>query len=393
MSKKPVVLVICDYYLPGFESGGAVRTIANMVDRLGNRFDFRVVTRDHDGTAVREAYTTVTVGAWNQVGNAQVFYLPKNYFRAGMLKNLINVTNADIVYLNSFFSRLTIQVLALLRLRRIEQKRIILAPEGEFSAGALSLRSLKKRSYISFARRAFLLRTFIWKAASESERADIVRVLGGDLIIEVAPNMPPRMIQPDYSPSSRLEKKAGRARMVFLSRFARKKNFNWLLKHLGVVKGTLSFDIWGTHEDPEYWAECRTIAATLPPNVTIQSKGPISHEMVAETLGKYDFFILPTLGENFGHVFIEAFASGLPVITSDQTPWRNLQQKGIGWDISLEDTAEWNRVIEHCLAMDDTEHKQMSAASRDFANAWLSNSEIEKSNIEILEGAVHRNSA
>jgi len=45
MPEKPIILVICDYYLPGFESGGALRTLVNMVDRLGARFDFRKITR------------------------------------------------------------------------------------------------------------------------------------------------------------------------------------------------------------------------------------------------------------------------------------------------------------------------------------------------------------
>ena len=48
-TEKPLILVICDYYLPGFESGGAMRTIVNMVDRLADEFRFRIVTRDHDG--------------------------------------------------------------------------------------------------------------------------------------------------------------------------------------------------------------------------------------------------------------------------------------------------------------------------------------------------------
>ena len=40
---RPVILVICDYYLPGFESGGAMRTLVNMVDRLGNNLEFKII--------------------------------------------------------------------------------------------------------------------------------------------------------------------------------------------------------------------------------------------------------------------------------------------------------------------------------------------------------------
>jgi len=383
MPRKPKILIICDYYLPGFESGGAVRTLANMVERLGDRFDFRVITRDHDGSSVRTSYTTVKIGEWNEVGNAKVYYLSKNQVRAGSLKKLIDETDADAVYLNSFFARLTILFLVLLKLRRIRPKRVIMAPEGEFSPGALSLGAAKKKTYIAGAKALLLSNNFTWKAASDSEKGEITDVLGDHLDIRVAPNMPPRMIYPKFEPTAKPAKKARTARMIFLSRFMRKKNFNWLLANLGPVEGSLIFDIYGTLEEPDYWAECQRIAAKLPVNIKVESKGPVPHESVSETLAKYDFFILPTLGENFGHVFIEAFASGLPVIVSDRTPWRGLAEKGIGWDIPLE-SAEWTRVIQRCISMTPDEHQQMSARTRAFAVEWLSDPEIERSNIEVL---------
>ena len=41
--------------------------------------------------------------------------------------------------------------------------------------------------------------------------------------------------------------------------------------------------------------------------------------------GNNDFLILPTKGENFGHVIAESLSASLPVIISQNTPWRNLQ--------------------------------------------------------------------
>ena len=76
-SVKPIILVICDYYLPGFESGGAMRTLVNMVSRLSNEFDFRVITRDHDGPLNKSSYTTVNINEWNGLDDVKVFYLSK----------------------------------------------------------------------------------------------------------------------------------------------------------------------------------------------------------------------------------------------------------------------------------------------------------------------------
>jgi len=44
-----------------------------MVDRLGDRFEFHVITRNHDG-GDPTPYTTVQANAWNSVGNARVYY-------------------------------------------------------------------------------------------------------------------------------------------------------------------------------------------------------------------------------------------------------------------------------------------------------------------------------
>ena len=47
-SGKPVVMIFIDWYLPGSNAGGPVRTAVNMVERLRDNFDFRIVTRDTD---------------------------------------------------------------------------------------------------------------------------------------------------------------------------------------------------------------------------------------------------------------------------------------------------------------------------------------------------------
>ena len=45
---RPRVLVVADYYLPGFRAGGPVRAISNTIRRLSAHADFSVVTRNHD---------------------------------------------------------------------------------------------------------------------------------------------------------------------------------------------------------------------------------------------------------------------------------------------------------------------------------------------------------
>lgn len=386
--KRPGILVVCDYYLPGFESGGAMRTIVNMTARLGDEFDFWIVTRDHDGPNDLTPYTGVQINEWNRVENANVYYLSRGNTGPLYLRRLIKEVSPDAIYVNSFFSPMTIAVLTLKKLGLIGDIPVVLAPEGEFSPGALTLKAAKKQLYIRSAKLLGLLADITWKAASDSERDDIETSVGKTPNIFIAPNLPPVTIYDVYEQVTKPAKTAGQARMVFLSRFMRKKNFNWLLDNISGVKGDLTIDICGPLEDADYWDETQRIIETLPPNIDIEAKGPVPHDRVATTLADYHFFVLPTLGENFGHVFIEALASGCPLIISDRTPWRQLEEKSVGWDLPLEDVTAWVETLNACVAMNGPDYDQLSRNARDFAVAWLSDPELEASNREVLRFAV-----
>jgi len=86
-------------------------------------------------------------------------------------------------------------------------------------------------------------------------------------------------------------------------------------------------------------------------------------------------------------VFIEALAAGCPVITSDQTPWRDLEQLGIGWDLSLERPEKWLEVINACITTSEKEYREHSARAREYAVKWLTDPAVEASNREILRAA------
>ncbi|EQD61081.1 group 1 glycosyl transferase, partial [mine drainage metagenome] len=64
-------------------------------------------------------------------------------------------------------------------------------------------------------------------------------------------------------------------------------------------------------------------------------RGVVEHSRVQDVMAGYDVFFLPTLGENFGHVIMEAMAAGTPVLISDRTPWHGLADLGVGHDLPL----------------------------------------------------------
>jgi glycosyltransferase involved in cell wall biosynthesis len=79
-------------------------------------------------------------------------------------------------------------------------------------------------------------------------------------------------------------------------------------------------------------------------------------------------FYLPSANENFGHAIFEAFAHSVPVMISDQTPWRNLASKHAGWDIPLHSPLDFEKACKQALAWDTNTLAKWKRGALDFAH-------------------------
>ena len=58
----------------------------------------------------------------------------------------------------------------------------------------------------------------------------------------------------------------------------------------------------------------------------------LKHEKIREAFDMHHLLLLPTLGENYGHVIRESLAiNNCPGIISNKTPWENFQENNIGF--------------------------------------------------------------
>src|SRR5262245_4946321 len=72
---EPTTLALDNFYLPGYKGGGPVRSLSGLAERLGDDFDFALVTLDRDNADDRP-YPGVSPGAWTEVGKVRVLYVP-----------------------------------------------------------------------------------------------------------------------------------------------------------------------------------------------------------------------------------------------------------------------------------------------------------------------------
>lgn len=335
-------MVFVSYYYPGGKGGGPLRSISNLVELLGVEFDFSVVTRDRDA-GNKERYGGIAAGVWNDVRGCKVFYLPSGIVFFIKLLRLIFSSRWNILYLNSFFDfRMTLCGLLAARLMGRENK-VLLAPRGEFSDGAMSFKTAKKRLYIKTVKNLGLLRKTVFHASTTAEAEEIERVLGVDRgRIRIAMNL---TIPPIASSGMRETQVDGPLRLVFLSRLARKKNLDFVFRSLAHVQNTVILDVYGVFEEDSYSNECAELVARLPATIKVNFCGYVEPDDVGNILAQYDLFYFPTLGENYGHVIAESLAVGTPVLLSDRTPWAGLEADGLGWVCPLETPQEFVQVL------------------------------------------------
>ena len=368
MLKKhlPVILIFVRYFLPGFRSGGPVRSVSNLVRALEGEYDFRIVclNRDHGENTT---YTDVTPSQWTQLGNASIYYSTEREAGFALTRRLVQEINPDMIYLNSLFDW-EFSMKPFLAVGRGNDTPVLLTPRGELSIGALGLKAWRKKFFLDLVRASRYYAQVHWHASSDSENARICKVFAPETSrLFLASNLPE--IQQDRLPRTG-EKKPNVLKIVLAARISPMKNTLTAIKIAAQLKGEVELDLWGPLENNEYWARCQQQMLLCPSNVKVRHRGEVEHEKLASLLKCYDVMLLPTLGENFGHSIIEALDAGLPVVISDRTPWRNLGLAGVGADIPLEDEAAFILTLGQYQAMDENEMSAARRACRHYVSEW-----------------------
>ena len=399
-NNKPIILTLVRHYMPGYKWGGPVRSIANLVRHLGDQFEFKIITMDRD-MGDTEPYPNIEVDAWNTVGKSKVYYISPGVCLLNRLSRLILTTPHDVIYLNSFFDPIcTLWTLLNIRLGRIPLIPVILASRGELAESALVVKRWKKYPFLAIVRKIGFYRNVIWQASSEYERNDIIREIGEyskDIVVAanfsqkvfVAPDISSQDISVSNLNTQIISNK--QIRVVFLSRIAQVKNLDFALRVLRRVSARVEFNIYGPKEDPSYWDQCESLIAALPGNISVSYKGEVQHSQVAGIMAAHDLLFFPTQGENFGHVIVEALAVGTPLLIANTTPWRNLQQAGVGWDLPLTEEFPFAKLIDYVAELNDEARKAFRTRVLDYAKTKLADAKVIEANIKLFISAINSN--
>jgi glycosyltransferase involved in cell wall biosynthesis len=329
---RPSVLACLASFWPGYDSTGPNISLKAFCEALCDEFDIRILARI---PVKLERMPDFDLHAWHDRGFAKVRYLKGGRVGAAGLRRVLSETPGEVIMLNSFFDRtFTIPTLAMRRAGLIPRRPVLLAPRGEFSEGALSLKAPQKSYYRKLVHAADLLGDSHLVATSELELADI-RKQFPRAEVSLIPNfrglfpLPHRQPRPADAP----------LQLVFLGRISRVKGLDFGLQAIAASKRRIRFNIYGLLQDQDYWQHCQALAAAMPDGITVDYHGEVANDQVAGIIARHDAMLLPSLSENFGHAIFEALASGTPVIIGDRTPWRGLVARQAGWDLPVGDQA------------------------------------------------------
>lgn len=374
------LLIFSEWYEPGYKAGGPIRSIVNMVASLKDSIDIFIVTTNQDFDDP-EPYPLIIANIWITLNERiNVYYFSKGKLTYQTLKTIIGEIKPDTVYINSMWS-LKFTIFPLMIMKNGGKSKIVLSPRGMLNDSAIQFKKSKKILAIFAYQKIGMIDKVIFHATDANEKKTISKYFKNNTTIEIS-NFPSKVQRCSVS----LVKNTSTLTLVFISRICKTKNLKFILEILSKANTqcNYSLNIYGPIEDEEYFNQCFIIAKSLSDNIKVNYCGVLPNELVVSEVQKHHFFILPTLGENFGHAIYESFAVGRPVIISDQTPWRDLQKNKVGFDISLSDPSTFVSAIEHAANMDQKEYDEWCVASLTYAKEFSKKSNLKEKYLELF---------
>ncbi|MFK8038310.1 MAG: glycosyltransferase [Crocinitomicaceae bacterium] len=364
MDKKKILICV-DWYTPGFKAGGPIRSVSNMVSYFKSEYDFYILTSAYD-LGDQKPYADITLNQWHDQNGVFIKYLDRTYLNYPTIKSNLSEVDPDVIYLNSLFSRNF--TLYPLKFARKYSKKVILAPRGMLGKGALDIKQSKKKVFLSVAKILGWYKNIVWHASTDEEVDEVKKVFGKHSKVKVAQNIPVKQV---YDLETVIDfKRTGKVKFIFMSRISKKKNLHLAINALKVINldRPVEFDIYGMNEDKLYFESFKKNIGRLSPQLTISYKGEVHPDKVPELFAKADYMVLPTKHENFGHTIVEAWANGCPVIISQNTPWHNLVEKKIGWDVDIDTPNKLIETLDQAIHLDFDQYKELVTSSYAYFN-------------------------
>jgi glycosyltransferase involved in cell wall biosynthesis len=245
-----------------------------------------------------------------------------------------------------------------------ERRPHVLSPHGMFEPYILRRNYWTKKWPARWLFQDRIIREARWlHTTSEMERQNLLRFFP-KADIRVIPNtVRPAELVAEPEDLAAFRKRyaldSGRRYFLYLSRFHPKKRILELLQWW--AKTHRDFPDWtflvvGEGAADAYTRRTQELARELERDGVVRLLPFLQGVDKAAAYRVSEAMVLPTESENFGNVVIEALWCGLPVLTTQGTPWEDLLRQRAGWWTPV----EWSSVTDGIREM-------LTASSADLA--------------------------
>ena len=207
---------------------------------------------------------------------------------------------------------------------------VIMHPHGMLMPWALRQHMLRKRIALSLFYRRHLSQVKAFIATSELEFEEL-RNFGLTQPVAVIPNGITLACTQEKKEKFDLMTNNSIRTALFLSRMAPVKGLEDLLNAWNSLKPHGWRLMLAGPDENGYLSKVLEMIRQLRLENSVEYVGVIQGHRKSEIFKRADLFVLPSYSENFGIVIAEALSAGLPVITTQSTQWKTLQDFECGF--------------------------------------------------------------
>lgn len=228
-----------------------------------------------------------------------------------------------------------------------QKKKIIWNTLGSLEEWSLNQKKFKKKLALILYQKKILEYANLIQCTSQQEEDDFKK-----LKINVESKIVPHSVSL-FDGDNLLNRTKKFNQVLFFSRIHPKKGLEILINIwrsvIEKLKKNLILNIYGPISDESYYKYLVKKTRDLNLERNIIFNDPIYDiNQKNKIFLNHDFFILTSFSENFGISIAEALSYGLPVLTTNQTPWEIIDKNNAGIICELNEKSILNSILEMC---------------------------------------------
>lgn len=236
-----------------------------------------------------------------------------------------HVREFDLVHVHALFSHASSMAMHIARHAGVPY---IVRPSGLLCRWALQQSRFRKRCFLALLDQANLNGSAAIEFTSEQEQeeASDLKLTAPGFVMPYGINLPALIPGAREKLRERLQLPPDEPVVLFLSRLHPKKGVQNLIPAVAARAARRFTTVIAGSGDPAFESELHRLAAAAPPG-RIRFVGFAAGPFKQELLQGADVFVLPSYSESFAIAVLEAFAVGLPVVTTPGVPLARLVER------------------------------------------------------------------